>query len=98
MAKRRENAKSLTGLLNQMAETYGWKPKLQQIELEARWAELVGERIAAVATPEGIRFGELRVRVATPTWRTELHFQEKLILQRLQENLPSLGIKSIRWV
>ncbi|HTO73149.1 MAG TPA: DUF721 domain-containing protein [Gemmatimonadales bacterium] len=76
----------------------GLKPRVEQAEVLARWAELVGPQIAQVTTPESITpDGLLRVQVATAQWANELHLMTPTILARI--NAGKQGrINGIRWL
>jgi predicted nucleic acid-binding Zn ribbon protein len=47
-----------------------------------RWSEIVGEGIAAHATPRSLRRGTLIVAVDDPAWATELRSMTPMILER----------------
>jgi predicted nucleic acid-binding Zn ribbon protein len=47
-----------------------------------RWSEIVGEQVAAHATPVSLRDGHLLVDVADPAWATQLRFLDAEILGR----------------
>ena len=49
----------------------------------SRWAELVGEAVAAHARPRVLRRGVLTVEVDSPAWATQLHFLESDLVERL---------------
>jgi predicted nucleic acid-binding Zn ribbon protein len=51
------------------------------------WSELVGERVAAHATPRWLRDGVLLVAVDEPAWATQLRFLEADLLRRVAEQL-----------
>ena len=49
----------------------------------SRWAELVGEVLAAHATPASLGEGTLVVRVDDPAWATQLRWFQADLLTRL---------------
>lgn len=51
----------------------------------ARWAEIVGESIAANAEPTSLRNGVLRIRATSPGWATELTYLAGDISRRANE-------------
>jgi len=76
----------------------GLARRVAQAAVVEEWAQLVGPQIAAVAraesvTPDGI----LRVRVATPTWATELRMMTPRILARVNANRKG-RIREIHWM
>lgn len=62
-------------------------PKTPLAALQAAWAEVVGERIAAVATPVSARGGEATVVCADSVWAQELDLMQAQLLERLRERL-----------
>jgi hypothetical protein len=47
---------------------------VREHRLVTGWSEIVGERVAARAWPDGLRHGVLYVRVANASWMQELSF------------------------
>jgi predicted nucleic acid-binding Zn ribbon protein len=60
-----------------------------------RWAEIVGEQIAAHTRPLAMRDGALQVGVDDPAWAPELRFLEPQILSRLHEVLGPVDVDRI---
>ena len=61
------------------------------------WADLVGERLAAVTTPTSVdASGTLWVRVQSAAWMQELHLMSREIVKELAAQ--GRLVKSIRWV
>lgn len=61
--------------------------RLQLYILRNRWAELVGDRIAAKTLPQTLRDGLLTVAVANSTWLNELSFMRGSLVQRINAYL-----------
>ena len=77
-------------------ETHGIKRRMQQASVVPEWAELVGDRIAAVTRPlEVRRDGTLVVCVKTASWMQELQIMEPTIRKQLLER--GKRIKKILW-
>jgi predicted nucleic acid-binding Zn ribbon protein len=71
--------------LDQLAQKLG-APKAAALEaLFARWADVVGEVVAAHARPRALRKGVLTVAVDDPAWATELRSISARILDRCAE-------------
>jgi predicted nucleic acid-binding Zn ribbon protein len=51
----------------------------------SRWAEIVGEQVAAHTRPLSMREGALQVAVDDPAWAPQLRFLEAQIVDRLAE-------------
>jgi predicted nucleic acid-binding Zn ribbon protein len=60
-----------------------------------RWAEIVGDNVAAHTRPLSLRGGALHVGVDDPAWAPELRFQEARILARLVEVLGPVEVTRI---
>ena len=50
-----------------------------------RWAEVVGDDVAAHAAPVSLASGTLVVSVDHPAWATELRYLQAVVLGRLDE-------------
>ena len=64
--------------------------------LWARWAEIVGESIAANAEPTSLKKGILRIRATSPTWAQELTYLVEEIKTRANEIAGSEVVREIR--
>jgi predicted nucleic acid-binding Zn ribbon protein len=57
------------------------------------WEKVVGDTIAKVTVIEKMKDGELYVRVRNPSWRMELNFRKRDIVNRLNQ---AIGYEMIR--
>lgn len=75
----------------------GLTRRLEQAQVVAEWAELVGPQIASVTEPESVTAdGVLRVRVTTAPWASELSLMTPRILTKLNAGRRT-RIRDIRW-
>jgi predicted nucleic acid-binding Zn ribbon protein len=65
--------------------------------LQATWAEVVGEQIAAVASPVSERAGEATVSCSDSVWAQELDLMQGQLLERLQARLGERAPRSLRF-
>ncbi len=72
-------------------------PKTPLASLQAAWREVVGERIAAVASPVSERGGEVTVSCSDSVWAQELDLMQGQLLERLEDKLGELAPKSLRF-
>ena len=72
-------------------------PRTPLAALQAAWAEVVGERIAAVASPVSERAGEVVVTCADSVWAQELDSMQAQLLEKLQGRLGEQAPKSLRF-
>ena len=73
----------------------GLGKKIKQYDALNVWSEVVGEQIAAVTEPERVAGGKLFVRVSRSTWRNELTFLKKEIIERLNAKLGAQIVNDI---
>jgi len=62
------------------------------------WDEVEGENIAENTSPEKIEHGTLTVKVENSSWRQELVFKKKEIIEKLNSKLGKKTIKEIRFI
>lgn len=72
-------------------------PKTGLASLQSVWAELVGERIAAVAQPVSERGGEVTIECSDSVWAQELDLMQGQLLERLRERLGERAPESLRF-
>jgi len=72
-------------------------PKTPLAGLQSVWAELVGERIAAVARPVSERAGVVTVDCSDSVWAQELDLMQAQLLERLRERLGERSPQSLRF-
>jgi predicted nucleic acid-binding Zn ribbon protein len=94
MSHRRAPRPASTALRAALA---GAAPKTPLAALQAAWVEVVGEQIAAVATPVSERGGEVLVSCADSVWAQELDLMQGQLLERLQGRLGEQSPQSLRF-
>jgi predicted nucleic acid-binding Zn ribbon protein len=72
-------------------------PKTPLAALQAAWPEVVGERIAAVASPVSERGEEVTVECSDSVWAQELDLMQAQLIERLQDKLGGRAPKSLRF-
>jgi predicted nucleic acid-binding Zn ribbon protein len=72
-------------------------PRTPLAAVQAAWAEVVGERIAAVAQPVSEREGALVVECEDPVWAQELDLMQGDLLARLRERIGEASPGAIRF-
>ena len=82
--KRKATPQPIQGTLNSALARAGIAKDLARYQFVLRWAEIVGEDIAARTKPEALRGDTLVVRVCDSAWAQELTFQKDVILNRLE--------------
>jgi predicted nucleic acid-binding Zn ribbon protein len=72
-------------------------PKTPLAAVQAAWAEMVGERVAAAAEPVSERAGTVTVRCLDPVWAEELELMQEQLLERLRGRLGERAPQSLRF-
>jgi predicted nucleic acid-binding Zn ribbon protein len=72
-------------------------PKTPLAALQSAWADVVGEQIAAVASPISERGGEATVSCSDSVWAQELDLMQGQLLERLRDRLGERAPKSLRF-
>lgn len=70
--------------LDRVTRRWGGPPAQVLTAVFAHWMELVGDDIAAHATPRSLRNGVLTVTVDHPAWATQLRYLSSQVVQELQ--------------
>lgn len=73
--------------MQRLIARHGWEMDLKVQGVFGRWAELVGEEVAAHCTPESLTDGRLVVRTDSTAWATQLKLLAPTIVRRLNEEL-----------
>jgi predicted nucleic acid-binding Zn ribbon protein len=72
-------------------------PKTGLAAVQAAWAEALGERLAAVATPVSERTGTLTVECTDGVWAQELDLMQAQLLERLREVLGERAPQALKF-
>jgi predicted nucleic acid-binding Zn ribbon protein len=72
-------------------------PRTRLAAVQAAWAGVVGEQLAAVATPVSERTGTLTVDCADTVWAQELDLMQDQLLERLRDELGELAPSGLRF-
>ena len=86
MARRRRTPRPLAEALRGALDTV--EPATPLAAVQSVWAEAVGERIAAAASPVSERDGVVTVACGSASWAQELDLLGEEIGERLRSELP----------
>jgi len=84
--------------LDTMLKQFSWDAELSQAELFASWEKLVGELNAKNSTPENLDKGTLVIRCKSTAWATQLRLMQQQILERVNEEFPTLKIEILKFI
>ena len=73
--------------MKRLVDSHGWELDLKVRAVFGRWAELVGDEVAAHTTPESFADGRLVVRTDSTAWATQLTLLAPTIVRRLNTEL-----------
>ncbi len=94
----RDRTQHISVGLKHLLKQSGMERKLKEQRIIDDWMQLVGDSIGKVSKAERISDKVLYVRVQSMTWRTELSFQQKNILQRIAEYVGKDVVIDIRFL
>ncbi len=94
MSRRRAPRPAATALRTALEKV---APKTPLAALQAAWPEVVGERIAAVASPRSERAGEVTVSCSDSVWAQELDLMQSELLERLRARLGDAAPRTLRF-
>jgi predicted nucleic acid-binding Zn ribbon protein len=77
----------LDSTLGRVVADHGWELDLRVHGVFGRWAQLVGDEVAAHCTPESFADGKLVVRTDSTAWATQLKLLAPTVVRRLNEEL-----------
>jgi predicted nucleic acid-binding Zn ribbon protein len=72
-------------------------PQTPLAAVQAAWANVVGEQLAAQATPVSERAGTVTVECADAVWAQELDLMQETLLERLREQLGEQAPEALRF-
>ncbi|MBI4511424.1 MAG: DUF721 domain-containing protein [Deltaproteobacteria bacterium] len=72
--QRSRQAVSAASLIDETIKAHGITGPVREQRLVLNWREIVGDRVATRAWPDGLKGGVLHVRVVSSTWLQELSF------------------------
>lgn len=87
---------SVSRVVNDMLDTRGWRPRVLEEMAVLLWPEVVGPYIAPNSHAQSFRNGTLNVRVRSPQWVQEIHFQKPRIIARINGKLQKPIVQKIR--
>ncbi len=84
---------SITGAL---AKSRGWSGKVAEGAIFGRWPSVVGEDIAAHATPVSLTDGVLSVQAESTAWATQLRMLQSQLLAKINAAVGQGVVKQLK--
>jgi predicted nucleic acid-binding Zn ribbon protein len=95
MIRRTNNPERIGKILTKNLRNLGIDRRLKEESIVLNWDRLVGERIASKAIPLKVRDSILFVGVENASWRNELFFMKRKIMEELNRSVKDNVIKDI---
>ncbi|NMO02596.1 DUF721 family protein [Gordonia sp. TBRC 11910] len=83
-------------LTGRLANDRGWKPRIGEGTVFARWPDIVGEEISAHATPTSLLNGIMQVQAESTAWATQLRYVQAQILAKIAAAVGDGVVTSLR--
>jgi predicted nucleic acid-binding Zn ribbon protein len=74
-------------VVGELLDRHGASRELREHRIAARWASIVGPRVAGRTVPDGLAQGVLWVRVQNSAWLHELSFLKAEIAERVNQTV-----------
>lgn len=88
----------LASVARDLARSRGWSDRVAQGSVFGRWNAVVGEQIAAHATPTGLQDGVLTVSAESTAWATQLRVVQAQLLAKIAAAVGDGVVKSLKIV
>jgi predicted nucleic acid-binding Zn ribbon protein len=95
MIRRSNNPELIGKILTKNLKNLGLDRRLKEESIVLNWNRLVGERIASKANPLRVKDSILFVSVENASWRNELFFMKRKIIEELNRSVKGNVIRDI---
>ena len=95
--QKKRRPEHIGSILKQLFQDQKWENSIEASLPFLRWQEIVGSQLAKQTQPEYLKDGVLQVRVENSVWLNHLRFLGEELRQKLNQELPSLEIKELRF-
>jgi len=85
----------LGGVLQNLLKNLGLEKRIKEQKLILDWDKIVGNKIAEKTKAFKIEGNKLFVKVESPSWRNELFYLKKDIINKLNQSVKQEVIKDI---
>ena len=82
-------------ILDTLCHQWGIEKKVKECIAIEKWYEVVGGRVARETKPLGIKNGKLFLRVENASWRNELTFMKREIIDKLNRSVGTNVVRDI---
>jgi predicted nucleic acid-binding Zn ribbon protein len=93
---RREDPQPLTSAIEGLLDQHGWQQRAAMGSVFGRWAEIVGQDLAAHTRPDTFADGELAVTADSTAWATQVRLLAPQLVRRLNAELGDGSVLRVR--
>jgi predicted nucleic acid-binding Zn ribbon protein len=81
--------------LQYLIRDLGLEKRIQTARIFSEWDKWLGRAIASQATPQRLEHGRLYVRVKSDTWRQEMIFHKRMMIDKINSNVGTNVVRDI---
>jgi predicted nucleic acid-binding Zn ribbon protein len=94
--QRRDDPGLLSGAIDGLLDTRGWQERAAMGSVFGRWAEIVGQDLAAHTRPDSFADGELAVTADSTAWATQVRLLASVLVARLNTELGQGTVRRVK--
>jgi predicted nucleic acid-binding Zn ribbon protein len=92
----REDPGLLAGAIDGLLDTRGWQERAAMGSVFGRWAEIVGQDLAAHTRPDSFADSELVVTADSTAWATQVRLLASVLVARLNAELGQGTVRRVK--
>lgn len=92
---KKKHPQKLGDVMQSVLSERGYLTSCFEVDVMQKWHAIVGEKISAVTECSEVREGIIYIRVSSASWRQELSFLKKEIIEKIKEKTRCKTIKDI---
>jgi predicted nucleic acid-binding Zn ribbon protein len=93
---RREDPQPLLRAIDGLLDNRGWQRQAAMGSVFGRWAEIVGQDLAAHTRPDSFADGELAVTADSTAWATQVRLLAPMLVRRLNDELGDGSVRRVK--
>lgn len=93
---RRDDPQPLTSAIENLLDQHGWRQRAAMGSVFGRWAEIVGQDLAAHTRPDTFADGELSVTADSTAWATQVRLLAPQLVRRLNAELGDGSVLRVK--
>ena len=93
---RREDPQPLASAIGGLLGSRGWEQRAAMGSVFGRWAEIVGQDVAAHTRPDSFADGELAVTADSTAWATQVRLLAPVLVRRLNAELGDGSVRRVK--